>query len=82
MIQIELPGDLEKKLRERAIQVGQEISDLIVEAIRDKVGETSRIDSVLAPFRAAFAECGASGDELDQSVEAAREAAWQLKRES
>lgn len=80
MIQINLPSDIEQKLRERAAQAGQDISTVIVEALREKVNEPSRLDAILAPFRSAFAQSGCSDQELDAAVESARDEIWQAKQ--
>jgi hypothetical protein len=79
MIQINLPSDIEQKLRERAAQAGQDISTVIVEALREKVNEPSRLEAILGAFRSAFAQSGCSDEELDAAVESARDEIWQAK---
>jgi len=79
MIQINLPSDLEEKLRERAARSGQDLSTVILEALREKVEEAPSIDSILAPFRAAFAQSGRTDEELAQAIETARNKVWQAK---
>lgn len=80
MIEINLPSDIEQKLRERASLSGQDISAVIVEALREKVSEPDRLDTILAPFRSAFAQSGCSDEELDIAIQAARDEIWQAKQ--
>lgn len=80
MIQINLPEDIERQLRDRAARVGQDIGEVIVEALRETVTAAPRIDFILAPFRSAFAQSGSSDEELDQDIETARLDVWQAKQ--
>ncbi len=80
MIQIHLPPEIEDKLRDLAVQTGQDLSSLIVEALRQKIEGPPRVDAILAPFRAAFAQSRATDEELDHAVQIARDATWQATR--
>lgn len=80
MIQINLPSEIEEKLRERAAEAGQDLNAVIVEALREKFEQSTRLDSILAPFRAAFTQSGSSEADLDQAIESARHDVWKAKQ--
>ncbi len=72
-VTIDLPEDLERKVRSRAAERGQEVADYLREVIERSV---KTLDESLAPVRDGFARSGMSEEELDQFFEEMREQVW------
>jgi hypothetical protein len=75
---LQLPPEIEKKLLERAVQVGQSMEGLALKFIEEALGinggsDTShvgkRFDDLLAPVRQGWEESGLSDDQVDQLFE-------------
>lgn len=69
-VTIELPPELERKVRSRAAAEGQELPDYLRGVIERSV---MTLDEVLAPIRREFEASGMTEEELDALVEEARE---------
>ena len=65
MLQIPLPPDTEKTLRERATANGVDVSSYAARLIQEALS-TPSVDELLAPFRGQVDESGITDDELDQ----------------
>ena len=78
-ITVDLSATTERKLRERAAQVGQDVTALARELIERGVESKVSLDEILAPFRRQVAESGMTDDELAALFEEARNEAWRTK---
>lgn len=76
MLQISLPPDAEKVLRERAEAHGQDIDSYAARLLQEALN-TPSVDELLAPFRKQVEDSGASDEELDQLGEELRDEVWQ-----
>lgn len=77
---IEIPTDVEAKLRERARHSGMGAEDIAIRALRETMDNRPTMEEILAPWRAAFAKSGCSEEELAEAVEQARDEVWQEKQ--
>ena len=86
-ITVELPSEVEGKIKTRALNDGLKVEvyvgELIKEAFerRERIEEASEksFDEILAPIRKGFQESGMSEDEWLELFENEREAMWQEK---
>jgi hypothetical protein len=74
---IDLPPELEQTLRQYAARSGQEVSAIVVQAVREKIARTRTFDEVCAPFAQAVEAAGLTDAEFDHFFEEVREEAWQ-----
>jgi hypothetical protein len=88
---LDLPPELEKKLRERATASGQDVAGYLYRLIEREVLGTSggeapaastgkTFDQILAPIREGFQQSGMTEEELTALFEEAREEVWQEKQ--
>jgi hypothetical protein len=88
---LDLPPELEKKLRERATASGQDVAGYLYRLIERELrggngggplatsaGKT--LDQILAPIREGFQQSGLTEEELTALFEEAREEVWQEKQ--
>lgn len=89
-ITVELPLEVETKIKTQASNDGLKVEDyvktLIEEATNrreraEKMAENS-FDEILAPIRKGFQESGMSEDEILEMFEDTREEVWQEKQKS
>jgi hypothetical protein len=80
-ITVNLTADTERKLRERASQVGQDVAALARELIERAIDTKPSLDEILAPFRRQVAESGVTDDELTALFDEARSEAWRAKEQ-
>jgi len=80
-VTIELPPEIEARLRQRTEQSGQNVSGFVLDAIQEKISRVRTFDEVCAPFATAVAASGITDAEFDALVESARDEAWQARRE-
>lgn len=81
-ITVDLPAETERKLRERAARVGQDVAAMARDLIERAVDTKPSLDEILAPFRRQVAESGMTDDEVTALFEEARNEAWQAKERS
>ena len=67
--QIELPEELEQKLRERAADAGTDADTFIIRAIEEKLQTPKSFKELFAPLQEAFSESGESPDALNQTFQ-------------
>jgi len=79
-VTLNLSPEIEKTLRERAAQRGQDLSAFVAEAIKEKIAKAVTFDEVCAPFARAIEAAGMSDDEFDAFFEDAREEVWREKQ--
>ena len=77
-ITISLSPEQEKRLTERAAQVGQEVIPYIHQLI-DRDIQAESLDAILAPVRRDFEESGMTDEDLAALVEEVREDIWREK---
>jgi plasmid stability protein len=70
---LNLPPEVERKLRQRATESGKDVETIAREQIERGVSCSPTFDEILAPFRKQVAESGISDDELTDLFEEARE---------
>ncbi len=70
---IDLPAELEEKLRFQAARSGQDQGAYVVQAVREKIARTSPFQEICAPFAQAVEASGVTDEELDRFFEARRE---------
>ncbi len=79
-VTIDLPPELEKTVRQHAARSGQELSDFVLQAVREKIAKTRTFDEVCAPFAQAVEAAGLTDEEFDRFFEEVREEVWQEKQ--
>src|SRR5438552_898194 len=85
---LRLPADTERRVRERAEQVGRPVNDYVCELIeRDLTGANRQkviadINQVLEPLRRDFDESGMTDEELDAFLQAEIDAYRREKRQA
>jgi hypothetical protein len=79
VVRIELSGELERKLADRARAMGQNANQYVQQILERDLTMAS-LDEVLAPFRNQVENSGISDEELDGLVEQAREAHFQSRQ--
>jgi hypothetical protein len=77
---IVLPAELEKTLRQKAAQDGQDVADFVRQAVEEKIARGRSFDEICAPFARAVAETGMSDEEFEQFFTQEREEAWREKQ--
>jgi hypothetical protein len=75
-ITIDLSPETERKLRERAAELGQDVTTVAETLIELGVKERPTLDEFLAPFRKQVRESGMTDDELATFFEEMREEVW------
>jgi hypothetical protein len=83
-LMIDLPVDLEQELRDRATRTGQDVTALVVQAVREQIARSRTFDETCAPFAQAVEASGMTDREYGQFFEEVRDRAWhdrQGKRE-
>ena len=75
---IDLPSDLENRLRQEAARSGQDVGSFVVEAVKEKIAKGQTLAEICVPFAAASS--GISDQEFDEFFEQAREEVWQERR--
>jgi predicted transcriptional regulator len=78
---IELPSELEQALRSQAAHTGQDLSELVVEAVRDQVARSRTFREVCAPFARAVEASGMDDEEFDRFFNQARQERWREKHQ-
>ena len=78
-ITLELPPETERKLRERAAAIGQDVTAFVQGIIERSVTVKPTLDEILAPFRQQVKESGMSDEELTTFFEDMRDRVWQEK---
>ncbi len=79
-VTFDFPPELEKTLRDRAAQRGQEVSAFVAEAVKEKIAKAATFDEICAPFARAVEAAGMSDDKFDAFFEDAREEVWRQKQ--
>jgi predicted transcriptional regulator len=77
---IDLPPDLEQKLRQQAARSGQDVSAFVLQAVQEKIARARTFAEVCAPFARAVEASGISDEEFDRFFEEVREEVWQEKQ--
>jgi len=75
---ISLPANVSSALAERARRTGRDAAEYVEDLVERDVCRPS-LDEILAPVRAEFAASGMTEDELDELIEAERQAIWDEK---
>lgn len=89
-ITIDLPSDVEDKIKTQALQDGVKLEDYVKSLIKEASDKRERIDKgseksfdeILAPIRKGFQESGMSEDELLELFESEREAMWRERQDA
>ncbi|HSK70131.1 MAG TPA: hypothetical protein VK892_00440 [Pyrinomonadaceae bacterium] len=89
-ITIDLPSEVEAKIKTQASHDGVEVEDYVKTLIEEAAKRRERIeklaeksfDEILAPIRRGFQESGMSEDEIMEMFEEAREEVWQEKQKA
>ncbi len=89
-ITIELPSEVEEKLKIQASDDGLKVEDYVKTLIKDASDRRERIEKlseksfkeILAPIHKGFEESGLGEDEIMEMFEQAREEVWQEKQDS
>ena len=77
---IELPPDLERRLREETTRSGQDVKTFVLDAVREKMLRAVTVAAVCGPFARAVEACGMGDEEFDQFFEQVRDEVWQAKQ--
>ena len=77
---IELPPDLDEKLRRLAVAAGKDATTFAREALEEKLRGPRTLDEILAPFRAQAAQSGMTDQEMDAFYEELRDEVCNEKR--
>ncbi len=78
---IDLPRELEEALRLQAAQTGEDLSTLVIQAVREKVARARPFDEVCAPFAQAVKASGVTEEDFDRFFEETREEVWRGKQD-
>ena len=78
---IDLPRELEEALRLQAAQTGEDLSTLVIQAVREKVARARPFDEVCAPFARAVQASAVAEEEFDRFFEETREEVWREKQD-
>lgn len=89
-IVIDLPTDVERKVKTQASKDGLRIEEYVKSLIEEASERRERIENlseksfaeILAPIQKGFEESGMSEDEIMEMFEEAREEVWQEKQKS
>ncbi len=89
-ITIDLPSEVESKIKTQASNAGVKVEDYVKTLIKEASDRRERIeknseksfDEILAPVRKGFDESGMSEEELLEFFEEVREEVWQEKQKS
>lgn len=89
-ITVELPSEVEAKIKTQALSDGVRLEDYIKTLIEEASNRRERIEKnsekpfreILAPIHKGFQESGMSEDEILEMFEKAREEVWQEKQNS
>jgi hypothetical protein len=89
-ITVELPPEVESRIKTQALKGGIDVSDYLVSLIDDASEVRERIekasdgsfDQILAPIRAGFSETGESDEEIMEFFEEVRDEVWLERRGS
>jgi hypothetical protein len=89
-ITIDLPSEVEKRIKTQASNNGEKLEDYLKTLIdeesarREKINKASEksFAEILAPIQKGFAESGMSEDEILEMFEKAREEVWQEQQNS
>jgi len=76
-ITISIPSDMQDKLRQRAMDSGQDVTEHVEKLIERDLSPPGSLRDTYAPVRQQIKESGVSDDELDTLLEDAREEAYQ-----
>jgi plasmid stability protein len=79
-IVLNLPADLEEKLRKRAADMGMDADTFAREALEEKLQGPRTLDEILAAFRNQVAQTGMTDQETDQFYETLRDEVWQERQ--
>ena len=87
-ITIDLPSEVEAKIKTQASHDGVEVEDYVKTLIEEAAKRRERIEKeseksfaeILAPVHKEFEESGMSEEELDEFIEELREEVWQEKQ--
>ena len=83
-ITIDLPIEVETKIKSQAVKQGLGVDDYVRSIVKDTADRRANIeaaagksfDEILAPIRKGFAESGMSEDEILEFFEAERDLLW------
>ena len=78
--QIQLPEELERRLRERAAAAGTDAETFILRAIEEKLDAPKSFKELFAPIQQAFGDWPESPDSLEHTLENLRAEGSQTKR--
>ncbi|HVC97555.1 MAG TPA: ribbon-helix-helix domain-containing protein [Pirellulales bacterium] len=81
-VTINLPAELERSVRQHAARTGQDVSEFVLQAVKEKVAKACSFDEVCAPFAEAVAASGVSDREFDHFFEQVRDEVWHEKEGS
>lgn len=89
-ITIDLPTEVEEKIKVQASDDGLQVEDYLNSLIKEESERRERIkknseksfDEILAPVRKGFEESGMSEEELMEFLEDVREEIWQEKQQA
>jgi hypothetical protein len=76
---IDLPPELEKKLREHAAQRGQDVNSFVLQAVEEKIAKPATFEEICVPFVQAVEASGMTDEELEKFFEEARDEVWREK---
>ena len=77
---IELPPEMEQRLREETNRTGQDVTSFVLDAVREKMHRAVKVAEVCGPFARAVEASGMTNDEFDQFFEQVRDEVWQAKQ--
>ena len=76
-ITISIPPDVQDRLRQRAVESGQDVAGYVETLIERDLSSSMSLRDLYAPVRRQIEQSGMSESELDALIEEAREEAYQ-----
>lgn len=76
-ITISIPPDVQDRLRQRAVESGQDVAGYVETLIERDLSSSISLRDLYAPVRRQIEQSGISENELDALIEEAREEAYQ-----
>ncbi|MBI1900887.1 MAG: ribbon-helix-helix protein, CopG family [Planctomycetia bacterium] len=70
---IDLPPELESALRQHAAKSGKDVTDVVLEAVREKISKLRTFDEVCAPIAEAVKAAGMTDEEVGRFFEEVRD---------
>lgn len=79
-ITISIPPDVQDRLRQRAVESGQDVAGYVETLIERDLSSSMSLRDLYAPVRRQIEQSGISENELDALIEEAREEAYQERK--